>query len=466
MASPNPIILPVVTIDPTFTTVLHDVCSGFIPSEKFWISCYKASHPSVHAKITAELHAKDRDLVVTTVREGNLSLDRTQDDVSPSQDSLSFCPNLRSQKYIVSCGSLGIDKIPVLPPIQEYLDVERSNPRQPQRITAFDVSPDSSRFATGFLDGTVFLYPTSSTSSSSRSAPVQQITPAIAVRSVARAHLSTITHLQFFPSSRVLLSSGADFSLSILPADLPEPGSIPASTTTSTRLTAARTLRAHTRPITATAIIGAGRNILSSSLDGTLKLWDVPSSTVLSSISSQSNQPILSSTFASVVSADPQSLTDGTTVFCGLQNGSVQLFDLRAQNATVQAPTTPGYGGASALAHDVNHHLLAVGSSKGLVNVYDTRSMGVSVTSFKRGDGGAGVEDLTFFGREDAQLVVATSDGLPYVASILPDGPVVSSELVGGDCDPVRSVRVREAQGGAWDIWTAGDDAIVRRWRI
>ena len=82
MASVDPITLPVVTIDPTYPNVVQDVFSGSIPSEKFWVSCYKASHPSVHAKIKAELHSKDRNLVVTSVIEGDLVLDRADDGVS------------------------------------------------------------------------------------------------------------------------------------------------------------------------------------------------------------------------------------------------------------------------------------------------------------------------------------------------------------------------------------------------
>ncbi|KAG6892898.1 hypothetical protein C0993_002577, partial [Termitomyces sp. T159_Od127] len=79
MVSPDAITLPVVTIDPTYPNVIRDVFSGIVPTEKFWISCYKASHPSVHAQIKAELHAKQRDLVVTSVTEGDLALDRADD---------------------------------------------------------------------------------------------------------------------------------------------------------------------------------------------------------------------------------------------------------------------------------------------------------------------------------------------------------------------------------------------------
>ena len=77
MSNGNPhLILPVVTIDPTFATVIHDVFNGTIPSDQFWLSCYKTSHPSVHAKIHVELDEKNRDLVVLTAAEGDVSIIR------------------------------------------------------------------------------------------------------------------------------------------------------------------------------------------------------------------------------------------------------------------------------------------------------------------------------------------------------------------------------------------------------
>ncbi|KAG5633113.1 hypothetical protein DXG03_008340, partial [Asterophora parasitica] len=58
----SPIQLPIITIDPTFLTVLQDVHAGLVPNEKFWVSCYKAGERSVHRKIQAELDEIDRDV--------------------------------------------------------------------------------------------------------------------------------------------------------------------------------------------------------------------------------------------------------------------------------------------------------------------------------------------------------------------------------------------------------------------
>ena len=64
MSSANsPLILPTITIDPTFPRAIRDVDGGTLPSEKFWISCYKTEQPSIHATVHVELDEVDRSLV-------------------------------------------------------------------------------------------------------------------------------------------------------------------------------------------------------------------------------------------------------------------------------------------------------------------------------------------------------------------------------------------------------------------
>jgi proteasomal ATPase-associated factor 1 len=59
----SPFLLPIVTIQPTFLTVISEVDSGIIPFDTFWISCYKESQPSVHTKVHVELDETRRDVV-------------------------------------------------------------------------------------------------------------------------------------------------------------------------------------------------------------------------------------------------------------------------------------------------------------------------------------------------------------------------------------------------------------------
>ena len=72
-----PLTLPVVTIQPTFSDIIHDVLNGIIPSDKFWISCYKSSETSVHAKVLVELDEIDRNLVHLSPIEGDVDVLKT-----------------------------------------------------------------------------------------------------------------------------------------------------------------------------------------------------------------------------------------------------------------------------------------------------------------------------------------------------------------------------------------------------
>lgn len=276
--------------------------------------------------------------------------------------------------------------------------------------------------------------------------------------------------LKFFPSSRVLLSTGQDFSLTVLPADLPD---VPSST--GTHISPVRTMRAHTRPVTDSAIIALGRNVLSSSLDCTLKLWDVSSGDVISSLTSQS--PMVSMSLGDRMAIPPDGEetippvaedgreipeTASKIVFCGLENGSFELFDLGFKKSTYRSLVPKSPSSLTSIKYSDSHNLLATGSSSGIITVYDTRSLGTPLTSFSRLE--TVVEDLAFiYGNLGVGLAIATADGLPYIASVVPEGPAVSAELVGADCDPVRNITVRD-NNCRKEVWSASDDGIVRRY--
>ncbi|KAF8209354.1 WD40 repeat-like protein [Mycena galopus ATCC 62051] len=418
--------LAVITIQPTFLEVVEEVRSGFVSSDTFWLSCYKSSEPSVHSKVRVTLDEVNRD-VVHLEASGDVKI-----------------RDVGKDNYVVS--GPGVPETKILLPKHQYADPTRANPQHPHRITAFDIAPDGSQLATGFLDGSVHIYGTAM-----RTPPVET--------AFGKVHKSTTTSLQFFPSSRVILSAGADFTLNILPADL---------SPSSSALKPARTLMGHTRSITSTAIVARGRNILSSSLDGTVRLWDVSSGEKIHVLTAGGNHfsPVTSislgerasSTLPAGIPAalDPREVeTEGKLLFCALQNKSFEAFDLGARSVVYES--TPGASPLTTISYAPDQNLLATGSSKGLVEVFDTRALGTPLTSFTRGE--AGVADLQF-GNDGQRLLVSTDDGLPFVARISASEPAcVDAELIGADCDPVRRIRVVGC-----DIWSAADDGVVRRY--
>ena len=339
---------------------------------------------------------------------------------------------------------------------------------QYRQISAFDVAPDGSQFATGYDDGSVYIV-----SATASTAP-----PSVA----RKCHLSTVTSVRFFPSSRVLLTAGADFALSILPAEptIPSSPSSPPSND-PVRISAVRWLKGHTRAITSTGIIARGRTIVSGSKDATIRLWDVSSGTQIRTLGSAGLKPVLALSLgergegalmlppdgepaALPVSLDPREVeTADKIVFCALASGTFQAFDLGTKLSVFHSQVVGSGAPLQAISYSPAHNLVATGSGNGVVSVFDTRSLEVPLVSFSRNS--ASIEDLAFVslsqGNAEVGLAIATEDGLPYVANVRPEGPSVRAELIGTDCDAVRIVRVGSSPG---TVWTAGDDGVVRRY--
>ncbi|KAI0675524.1 WD40 repeat-like protein [Trametes maxima] len=450
-------VLPICTVQHDFQAVVKDVLEGVVPEDTFWVSCYRFGEPSVHGKATATLDENDRNLVLYEGRNG-VQFRRYGENV-----------------YSIASPGLSIGETRIATPGSTY-----SNPSEVRKgqITAFDVAPDGSQFATGYHDGTVYVRPASSSS-----APPS---------TTSKPHLSSVTSLRFFPSSRVILTSGTDFSLSVLSADPLE-----SSSYTTAKVEPARTLRGHTRAVTSTAIIARGRNVLSGAKDGTMRLWDMPSGSQIRTLSAGSNNfvPVLALSAgersqAHAGDGDISNIADSfdtrevetsdKVVFCALQDGSFEMFDLRTKRAVFRSSQGRPPNARSALqaiAYSSQHNLLATGAASGLTSVYDTRSLqGGPTSQFRRNE--APIDDIAFIGLSSSKhslgsvptesagssdaivgLAIATEDGLPYLAAVGPSGPSVRTELVGTDCDAVRFVRVVGD-----DIWSAADDGVVRRY--
>ncbi|CAL1716002.1 unnamed protein product [Somion occarium] len=436
------ITLPISTIQHDFEAVISDVQEGIIPDDSFWVSFYKSGEPSVHGKVHLTLDEENRDLVRFEGRGGVVFEHRGGRD------------------YYVACPTLSVPETRVVVPSRQYSD---PLPRlASDQIYAFDVAPDGSQFAAGYENGTVMIVPTTS-----------RLPPS--AHTTSKPHLNTITSLRFFPSSRVLLTSGVDFAVNILPAEIPSS----AQSLTPKRITPVRSLKGHSRAVTSTAVISRGRNVLSSGKDGTLRLWDVPSGSQIRSMGVSGYSPVLAmcageraeGAFAQPPNGEEKNApvplddrevdTADKMVFCALQDGSFEVFDLGTKLSVFHSKPPKGSTSLSSIAYSPSASLLATGSSTGVINVYDTRAMDAPLATFSRNS--ASIEDLVFLSAQggSVSLVVGTDDGLPYIADVRPEGPAVHAELVGPDCDAVRCVRVG-AQAG--EVWTAGDDGIVRQY--
>ncbi|KAL1744274.1 WD40-repeat-containing domain protein [Schizophyllum fasciatum] len=442
MSSSSRVILPIVTAQPSFPDVVREVDEGIIPSEQIWVSCYRRALPdsnganinrptSVHAKIDVALDARDRNLVRFGVVEGDVRLEK----------------DAARGAYTVACPTLDIPATPLQLAQQEYVDPERADSQKPHRITALAVAPDGSTFATGFLDGTIHLYPVSGEGlirppTEPPFKPYPEGSKTVPAKHVSRAHLSTVTSLSYFASSRAILSAGIDFTLQVHPTPRP---------TELGRLTPTRTLSGHSRTVTGARTIGA-TNAVSASADGTVRQWDVEEG-------EQAGLHIAATGVAALAGEG----TGDAEALVALADGRAQLIDMRAEHGQggfiTARPAAFGAGSAVAARGD----LFAVGSSRGVVSLRDRRRPDAVLTEFVRNEGeGAAVGALSFL--DASRLAVATADGLPFVVRVGDaDGQEagVERELIGADCDAVRCLGRREGE-----LWAGGDDGVVRRYAL
>jgi len=231
-----------------------------------------------------------------------------------------------------------------------------------------------------------------------------------------------------------------------------------------------------------TAIVARGRNVLSCAKDGTVRLWDVGGGKQIKVMGSASYSPVMKMALGAKSSdwrhtsasggngAPPffderEAETGDKLLFCALQDGSFEAFDLGVKASVFHSGKGENASGAlSSISYSTSHNLVSTGSIRGIVTVYDTRQLSTPLATFSRN--GASVEDLTFVAESKEPgsdlstigIAIATEDGLPYIAAIGPEGPQVDAELIGVDCEAVRVIRV-DPTGG---IWTAGDDGVVR----
>jgi proteasomal ATPase-associated factor 1 len=148
-----------------------------------------------------------------------------------------------------------------------------------------------------------------------------------------KGSVGDVNSLQFFPSSQVLLSGGADAQLRIWSIE---------------HAVSAATLTGHKRAITGSAIVGRGRQVVSCSLDGTCRLWDVSSKKAVSIFGGGSsldakmadllpNAPIndlalLSDVIplAKPVAPDTATGLEGRLLLSASENGRVYAYDFRS----------------------------------------------------------------------------------------------------------------------------------------
>lgn len=187
---------------------------------------------------------------------------------------------------------------------------------------------------------------------------------------VRGAHLSEVTSLEYFPSGKVLLSSGLDYTIRVLDASN---GDNP------------RTFTGHRARITGLAVIGRGRNFASCSLDGTVRLWDCGSGENYAVLRKHDSVRDGFTAVCVTAAAGPEPEphqhepephqhehgTGGKLLLAGLESGVVAQYDLRTKAELGAFRSLGSAVVALAADHQPHGHRLYVGYENGLLAEWD-----------------------------------------------------------------------------------------------
>ncbi|KAH8922629.1 WD40 repeat-like protein [Atractiella rhizophila] len=382
----SPLKLPYVNVQHDVTEVLSEIRSDAVAAEDVWVSAYQLDRPSVHGKIRFYAAEKEGE-VEPEAREGI-------DAEFVDQHTLR-----------VKAVSLEIDTLVQLP--------FRTLPQLIKNgIKCLDLSSTKDLFVVGGRNGVLKV------GACSTGSIVREL----------RGHVGDILGCKFFPSGEVILSNGSDMTLRIFSA---LDGSNP------------RTF-SHTRAVTGTCITGVGKKVASVSLDQTLRLWDVPSS-------SHEEQ-----SFSSPLTACSDSAEEGGKVWVGDESGRVWQIPLNGvgggEKIQLKSSSKHGIGGeVTSLSYSASSSLLASSHRGGLVRVWDVRRPDACLKEWRRND--ADVNSV-LWNPDGKLLYVAGEDGLPYTFDITEN--MVAREFAAWE-DGVEKLKL-----GQEAVWAGGKDGKLR----
>lgn len=282
-----------VSIQPSFLDVIRDVKEGSCAEDSFWVNIISS-----------------KDLEDGESREEIINVSMQGDELSFSNDS--------GVKFEASKSPLSY---------KLTIDGRSHSLRAPVKTiatgvsdtSAFDISPNEDRYILGHTSGKLtFGY----TSADESNAPVI----------VQEAHLSSVIKSLFFPSGKVALTAGLDYQIKIW--DVTD-GSCP------------RLFSGHKGRITDLKMVERGRNFISSSADGTVKLWDCGSGNNIATL--RRSQSIKDGVTALDIGVGETSIiqakstyefgTLGKNVYAGHESGVVTIFDLASREESLALPS-------------------------------------------------------------------------------------------------------------------------------
>lgn len=223
-----------------------------------------------------------------------------------------------------------------------------------------------------------------------------------------------------------------------------------------------RTLKGHTRAITATHILGVGKEVLSASKDGTIRLWNVGEGKEIQKWSIERKGAIEEL----IVLEDPEVLAS-----LGMEGEERIMLASTKDGVAVVPWTKPGWfvpkpeevGHQLSMAYCPVHQFLATGHSDGIVHLRSLISLPPNgplgpTKLFRRSE--SPIYSLSF---ASSDLLIGTSAGLPCRIGVEVKDDAISVE-VKDEYAGWEATGVETWTEGNGSVWCAGGEGGIRRY--
>lgn len=274
--------MAIVSVQNTFEDVINDVESKIVSSESIWIA-----RRFSHNENNQELYL----INVSLSEDGQVKFDSADVELRRTGD----------HKYTIT----------IKGDVYELVAAKYKIDTAKDDVTAVAITKNDKLLIVGNSSGDLIEYDTSTKSK---------------VLEIKEAHYAGILQLALLPSDQVVLSVGKDFQTKLWLLETPSE-------------VAVRTFLNQKKEITGIAPIGKGRNFMSSSLDGSVNLWECSTGKVVSKFQRIDDMEDPSTCLAigstektvspqDIVGGDLLFECDDKVVYVGYQSGHIQQFSV------------------------------------------------------------------------------------------------------------------------------------------
>ena len=271
------------------------------------------------------------------------------------------------------------------------------------------------------------------------------------VRTMNGGHVGDVNVIRWFPSDQIVLSGASDTTLRIWLMNLDRSFDTPCDAELIS------TLKGHALGITSVHMIDRGRNFVSSSRDGSVKIWDTSTSSSVLTHKPEANfivnDCMILDDNGNITTSNRQP-SQGNLVALVNENGVLSGFDRRDASKVFDIKTGPLPLNCIGGIPDAS--LVLVGNDGGEIFAYDVRKLKQGAPVFKVQKSTSPIKALC--GHSSSSFWSSDNRG---ESQLWQNSSEITRNLSGNDLDPVHDFCLKNSY-----IYTASDDGKIRQYAL